>query len=183
MSDNEEALEGRPLVSTRTLEIVTALIFLGASAVFLYGSVDLGFGWLEGEGPAPGYFPFYIAAVMAIASIMNLVHAVIGDDWRLRGPFTTVPAMGRVLTIVVPAILYVAFVGGFGLGPVRVPKLGIYVASAIFIALFMVLFGKEGLFKAILVGIGVPLAFFFMFERWFLVPLPKGPLESMLGLG
>ena len=31
------------------------------------------------------------------------------------------------------------------------------------------------------VGIGVPLALFLMFERWFLVPLPKGPLEALLG--
>ncbi|MEZ5852292.1 MAG: tripartite tricarboxylate transporter TctB family protein [Hyphomicrobiaceae bacterium] len=183
MSDNEEALEGDPLVSTRTLEIVTALAFLGAAAVFIYGSIDLGFGWIEGEGPAPGYFPFYIAITMTVASLLNLVYAVIGDNWRLSEAFTTVPAMGRVLTVLAPAILYVAFIGGFSIGPVGIPKLGIYVASAFFIALFMVLFGKESIVKAVLVGIGVPLAFFFMFERWFLVPLPKGPLEALLGLG
>ena len=28
---------------------------------------------------------------------------------------------------------------------------------------------------------GVPLFFFLVFERWFLVPLPKGPLERLLG--
>jgi hypothetical protein len=27
----------------------------------------------------------------------------------------------------------------------------------------------------------VPLVLFMMFERWFLVPLPKGPLEAWLG--
>jgi hypothetical protein len=27
----------------------------------------------------------------------------------------------------------------------------------------------------------VPLTLFMMFERWFLVPLPKGPLEAWLG--
>jgi hypothetical protein len=27
----------------------------------------------------------------------------------------------------------------------------------------------------------VPLALFMLFERWFLVPLPKGPLERLLG--
>jgi putative tricarboxylic transport membrane protein len=31
------------------------------------------------------------------------------------------------------------------------------------------------------VAIGVPLAFFVVFERWFLVPLPKGPIEAALG--
>jgi hypothetical protein len=31
------------------------------------------------------------------------------------------------------------------------------------------------------VAIGVPVAMFLLFEIWFLVALPKGPLERMLG--
>jgi hypothetical protein len=31
------------------------------------------------------------------------------------------------------------------------------------------------------VSVGVPLVFFLVFEKWFLVPLPKGPIENMLG--
>jgi hypothetical protein len=31
------------------------------------------------------------------------------------------------------------------------------------------------------VAVGVPLFFFLVFERWFLVPLPKGPLEGCWG--
>jgi hypothetical protein len=31
------------------------------------------------------------------------------------------------------------------------------------------------------VAIGIPLITFFVFERWFLVPLPKGPVEAWLG--
>jgi len=34
-----------------------------------------------------------------------------------------------------------------------------------------------------LVSVGVSVAFFLIFEIWFSVPLPKGPLESALGLG
>jgi len=43
--------------------------------------------------------------------------------------------------------------------------------------------GRENLFKAVAIGVAVPVVTFMMFERWFLVPLPKGPLESLLGLG
>jgi hypothetical protein len=32
------------------------------------------------------------------------------------------------------------------------------------------------------VSIGTMVAFFLVFERWFLVPLPKGPIEALLGL-
>ena len=60
--------------------------------------------------------------------------------------------------------------------------LGIYAASIVFIAAFMMWLGKYGWLKSALVGCGVSLVFFLLFEIWFHVPLPKGPIEAMLGL-
>jgi len=37
-------------------------------------------------------------------------------------------------------------------------------------------------FKAALVSVTVSVVFFVLFEVWFRVPLPKGPLEAALGL-
>ena len=79
---------------------------------------------------------------------------------------------GRVLAVLIPSVAYVALIG----------YLGIYAASAIFILFFMVVVGRENLFKAVVVAAIVPIALFFMFEKWFLVPLPKGPVEEWLGL-
>jgi p-aminobenzoyl-glutamate transporter AbgT len=31
------------------------------------------------------------------------------------------------------------------------------------------------------VSLGVPILLFLMFEVWFLVPLPKGPVEALFG--
>ena len=45
----------------------------------------------------------------------------------------------------------------------------------------MMYFGSFAVYRALPVGAGVALALFFLFEKWFLVPLPKGPLEHMLG--
>jgi len=59
--------------------------------------------------------------------------------------------------------------------------LGIYVASALLIGYFMFRYGKYRPIVALPVAIGVPLVFFLVFERWFLVPLPKGPIEQLLG--
>ena len=42
----------------------------------------------------------------------------------------------------------------------------------------MVWHGKLPVYKALAIAIGVPVAIFVVFEVWFLVPLPKGPLES-----
>ena len=73
----------------------------------------------------------------------------------------------RVLSVFVPAIVYVLAIG----------FLGIYVASAIYIAFFMVVLGKYPAWKAALIGVLVSVAFFAMFEVWFKVPLYKGTLD------
>jgi len=59
--------------------------------------------------------------------------------------------------------------------------IGIYVASAVFIGYFMRRVGRYAWHLAAIVSVGVPVALFVLFEIWFLVPLPKGPLEDMLG--
>ncbi|HWE20012.1 MAG TPA: tripartite tricarboxylate transporter TctB family protein [Hyphomicrobiaceae bacterium] len=174
-----DADEGRSLVSNRTMEVVVALVLMGGSAIVIYDSLRLGFGWQEGVGPAPGYFPFWVAVILGVSSLVTLVAAIVR-----QGPsevFVSLRPFGRVLAVLLPSLAYVAVIGGISLGPVDVPGLGIYVASAIFIFLFMVAVGRENVFKALGVSVVVPLILFFMFEKWFLVPLPKGPLEAFLG--
>jgi putative tricarboxylic transport membrane protein len=168
-SSDESADEGRPLVSNRTVDIVVAILLLVVCAIVIYDSNRIGFHWIEGEGPAPGYFPFYIAIILGVSSLINLISAI-----RAPGPsgvFVSLRPFGRVLAVLIPSLVFVGLI----------EYLGIYVAAAIFILGFMLVIGRENFFKAVAVSIGVPLMLFFMFERWFLVPLPKGPLEAWLG--
>lgn len=178
MQDDRDADQSRTLLTNRTMEIVVALVLLAGCALVVYDSVRVGFGWREGEGPAPGYFPFWVAVILGVSSLVNLASALRG-----RGAeeiFVTLRPFGRVLAVLVPSLVYVALVGGLTLGPVQIPRLGIYVASALFILAFMIV-ARENPLKAIGVSVAVPVALFFMFEKWFLVPLPKGPLEAWLG--
>jgi hypothetical protein len=71
----------------------------------------------------------------------------------------------------VPTVAYV----------VLVALIGIYVASAVYIATFMIWQGKYKWLPTLAVSIGVPVAVFLLFEMWFLIPLPKGPVEHLLG--
>jgi hypothetical protein len=41
--------------------------------------------------------------------------------------------------------------------------------------------GRYSLRWIVPIAVLVPLVFFFLFEIWFLVPLPKGPVEGWLG--
>ena len=60
---------------------------------------------------------------------------------------------------------------------------GIYIASAIYIAVFMIVLGKFPAWKAVVIGVLVSIAFFAMFEVWFKVPLFKGTLDPLAFLG
>jgi len=171
MHEQDDAPVEASLVSNRVLEIVVALVLLAGSAIIIYDSLRLGIGWAAGEGPAAGYFPFYISVVLAIASMAILIKAVMGKGEELSESFVSRPAFARVLTVLAPAIGYVA----------AVQFIGIYAASAAFIFFFMIFVGGEKVPRAIAVAAGVPVFFFLMFEKWFLVPLPKGPIEAMLG--
>lgn len=170
-NQDQQAPDEPPLVSNRAVDIVVALLFLAVCAVVIYDSNRLGVGWRDGEGPAPGYFPFYVAVLMAIASLINLARAVFIMESDPRDAFVSKIGFSRVLQVLIPTIAYVGLI----------QFLGIYVASAIFIMGFMMVFGRQSIITTIGVGVGVPLALFMMFERWFLVPLPKGPLEALLG--
>ena len=75
--------------------------------------------------------------------------------------------------MLVPTAIYAALV----------TWIGIYISSALFIAFFMRWLGKYDWWKVVAVGVGTTVVFYVVFEKWFKVPLPKGPLENLLGLG
>jgi hypothetical protein len=47
--------------------------------------------------------------------------------------------------------------------------------------MFMRWLGKYGWGMIAAISVGVPVVTFLIFERWFLLPLPKGPIEEYLG--
>lgn len=166
---DDGANDGRSLATNRAMEIVVALVLLAGCALVIHDSVRIGFGWREGEGPAPGYYPFWVAVILAVSSLVNLTNAIRGHG--AGEIFVAMRPFGRVLAVLIPSLIYVALIG----------YIGIYVASAIFIFTFMIAMGRQNPFKSLGVAVIVPIVLFFMFEKWFLVPLPKGPLEAWLG--
>ena len=156
-------------VGKRWPELGLALLLLGVAVLVIVDSLRVGIGWAD-DGPRSGYFPFYIGLALLGSSgwiaLQQLLH------WRRNGPFAERAQLALVWAILWPMVIYVALVA----------TLGIYVASATLITYFMLRHGKHGLPLTLAVALGVPLLCFLTFERWFLVSLPKGPLEALLGL-
>jgi putative tricarboxylic transport membrane protein len=154
----------------KSAEIAVAALFFALGAIVVFDSARLGARWAE-DGPQAGYFPFYIGLIVCASATVNLVLALLNrkDGDRI---FVEAGQLKLVLAVLVPTAIYVALVGWTG----------IYVASALFIAFFMRWLGKYPWWKVAAVSIGNSIAFFLIFEVWFKVPLPKGPLETLFGL-
>src|SRR5678816_4201787 len=119
-----------------------------------------------------GYFPFYIGLILCIASAGIMYQAVVSKKRDTRA-FVDGEQLVRVLSVFVPAMFYV----------LAIVFLGIYIASAIYIAVFMVVLGKYPAWRSALIGVLVSATFFAMFEVWFKVPLYKGSLDLLGFLG
>jgi len=161
----------RPAFRYKSAETAVAALFFLLGLLVMWDSARLGARWAE-DGPQAGYFPFYIGLFICVASAVNFAGGL-----RLKGEanrtFVQTGQLTLVLAVLVPAAIYVALIGW----------LGIYITSAVFIAFFMRWLGKYAWWKVAVVSIGTSAVFYLVFEIWFLVPLPKGPLEEVLGLG
>jgi putative tricarboxylic transport membrane protein len=162
--------QDKSAVSLRTMEIAVTIVFLVFGLVVCWDSYRLGAKW-GSDGPQAGYFPFYIGIIIIFCSLITLGQALVIAAAK-NPPFVMRGQLKMVTLVMVPTLAYVALI----------EWLGIYVASTIYIALFMWWLGKYSWIKFVSVSVGVNVAFFLMFEIWFKVPLPKGPLEAALGL-
>ena len=163
---------GRAAFGQKSAELVVAAFFFLAGAIVIYDAARLGFGWQEVHGPRPGYFPFYVGLIMCVASLINAVLALMVPSSKDKA-FVEVGQLKLVLSVLVPTAVYALLV----------TWIGIYVSSALFIAFFMRWLGKYDWWKVVAVSLGTVVIFYVVFEKWFKVPLPKGPLENLLGLG
>ena len=155
-------------VSNRTMEICVAVILMLIGGVVVWDSIRLGWRWGL-EGPQAGYFPARVGMLIVLSSAVTLVINLLRRD--SGGAFVERHQLRLVLHVLIPTALFVFAIG----------YIGIYVAMALFIGAFMWWQGRFPIVRIVPVSVLVPFGMFLMFEKWFLVPLPKGPLEALLG--
>ena len=153
----------------RGVEIGVAVATAVFGCIVMLGSVQVGIGWGI-EGPQAGFFPFYVGLSIVICSAINF-YSVFAETTP-DGTFAEWGQLRSVMSVVVPTAIYVGLL----------PYLGIYLMSVILIAFFMRWLGRYGWSMIAAISLGVPVLTYVTFERWFLVPLPKGPIEDWLGL-
>ena len=172
MSEHTNNSNQESAISVRAMDIITALVFIAIGLTVMIGSLKLGASW-GADGPEAGYFPFYISLIILLSSTVTLYQAAIVNKKKKTESFVDSEPLKQVMAVLLPAIVFV----------LGVQLIGIYVSSALYIAIFMVWLGKYPIWKAIAISVGVSVALYLMFEYWFQVPLPHGawfnPLEFL----
>jgi hypothetical protein len=163
------ATKSRPVVATRSVDIVVSLLLLGLACLLGWDSWRTGMSWAD-DGPQAGYFPFYLSVLMGAASVYGLVIALLARA-APSGAFVLRDQFGRVLQVFVPTLLYC----------IAMQFLGLYVASFVLIAGFMWWIGNIRVWVSLLTALVFTAAMFVTFEIAFDVLMPKGPLERLFG--
>ncbi|MDP1534727.1 MAG: tripartite tricarboxylate transporter TctB family protein, partial [Rubrivivax sp.] len=132
MSDDHssDGSEGPAIANNNTVDAVVSAILFMIGLVVVIEARRLGATWQE-DGPGSGYFPFYIGLIVCFSAIGIFYQAMFSKSRNTEG-FVNRVQLERVLSVLVPSLVYV----------LAIMYIGIYVASAIFIGLFMIFLGK-----------------------------------------
>jgi hypothetical protein len=157
----------------RVLNLGTAAALLLLSAIVIYDALRLGIGWGT-EGPQSGFFPFWLAAILATVSLVLIVQALLS---RSAKPFVTMERFVPVLKVLGPLTGFIFLTDP----PGPLPGLGLYVAAGLYLGFYMRWVGRHHWSTVVVLAVAIPVLTFIVFETWFLVPMPKGPVETWFG--
>jgi hypothetical protein len=152
----------------RSVEIGVAIATALFGLIIIVGSLQVGVGW-GAEGPQSGFFPFYLGIIIMASSGVNLLETA---RRKSEKTFADWSQLRMVLAITIPTTIYVAVI----------PWIGIYVSSMFLITVFMMWLGSYRPTYAVGLSVLIIVGTYLVFEKWFLVPLPKGPVEDYFGL-
>lgn len=151
----------------RRADILFALLLFGVAAYTMFEATELPIGWIRGTGPGGGAFPFYVAGVMALCALVVIARGV--RERSLAGFFIDPQGMRTVLKagcVITATVVAVSLVGVYG-------------ATVFLFVVYMRWLGGRPWVQTIAVSLLVPVALFLFFEKFLVLPLPKGLLEPL----
>src|SRR5918996_952733 len=154
-------------------DLIPAALLMLLSGVVIYDALRLGIGWGY-EGPGSGFFPFWLAALLAAISIVLFVQALLQRSGK---SFVTREQFMPVLHVLGPLAGFIVLTDP----PGPWSGLGLYAAAGLYLGFYMRWVGRHHWPTVVALSIAVPVITFFIFETWFLVPMPKGPVEEWFG--
>lgn len=158
-------------MTVRTAELAMTLL-LGAFSVYLMvKSAELEIGWIKGEGPGGGAWPFWLAFGMLICCAATLVRWGLRatPESRSREPFIG-PATAKIL---LPTVISLAVMLAL------ISVIGVYFAILLFLVFYLRFMGRHSWTVTLGLSLIAPVATFFFFEAALRIILPKGYTEPL----
>ncbi len=155
----------------RVAELVMALCLAAFSVVIMWKSTELPIGWIPGEGPGGGAFPFWLSAGMLVCTVV-----IIGRWLRGTSPLSQSGERfmdGRAFKLfLVGAGSLAAMIG-------LIHVIGVYGAVPLYLAFYMRIMGRHRWPTTAAIALVTPVAAFFFFEIALNITLPKGYTEPL----
>jgi hypothetical protein len=153
-----------------------------AIALFLVGigvawkSTELPIGILPKEGPGGGFLPFWLSLGISICALAVFAQSffrkpapLAAADVQEEPAFVSWHDLAEILRVGIPG----------GIMILLISVISIYLAAAAFVFYCLFFVGRHKLPTSIAVTIGVPVAIFFIFEKFLIIPLPKGYVDFL----
>ncbi len=153
-------------------ETLVALALAFVAGLLVLQALHLPVAW-AGSGPGAGFFPFWLAIGVEICAVLVFLRSLRAATPEGTGPFIPVGAWKPLLIAFLPMVAVIGMVD----------YLGLYLGGALYLAGYMRFVGRHRPVSVLLVSVLVPLLLFLIFERWFLLPMPKGALLEYLLYG
>ena len=148
-----------------------AIIMAACSIGLMVKSAELPIGWIPGEGPGGGAFPFWLAAGMLVCCAWVIVNWIRKATAVSR---STAPYMDKA-TVVLFAMAAGSLAAMIGL----IHVVGVYFSIPLFLVFYVRFVGKHSWPLTSALAVCTPVIAFFFFEIALRITLPKGKTEPL----
>lgn len=155
----------------RRAELTTAILLAAFSIYLMWKSAELPIGWLPGEGPGGGAFPFWLAAIMLGSCVWIVI------NWFRR---SSPPSQSNQPFMDRDAVQRFALVGGGVTAMIAlIHVLGVFGALPLFLIYYIRFLGRHSWTTTLAIALSAPVVVFFFFDVALRVIMPKGYLEPL----
>lgn len=146
--------------------VVAGCVLLAVAAVVGHQALDLQL--MTPLGPGAGFFPGILSALLALLSVLLIGQAMLRPDSLPRVSFgqASPGAVARISAVVVALFLVANLI----------EALGFRITIILFFVVMFAALGGQGLLRAVLLAVGLGIAYALLFGNLLGVPLPAGPL-------
>ncbi len=159
-------------MKVQTAELWAAILLAAGSAAIMFKSTSgLTIGWVPGEGPGSGAWPFWLSTGMLVCCLWTMVRWVrrVTPESRSEDPFMS-PGTARLIGVTVAALFLLLLGTHF---------IGLYGSMLVFLVFYLRFLGKHSWPLTIVLAVATPVFLFFFFEGALIIPLPKGLSEPL----